>query len=572
MKFIKYLRITAILLLLLCQKSFAQDLMITGVNSPISGCNISCTVPLSVNVYNNGSFIVSGNFDLSYSVNGGSAITESVFTPSFFPGGVYTYDFMVDPVICAAGTYNIDITVTLPGDVVPGNNTLSVTIINDTTVVPGTLTGSDTVCAGTNSGTLQLMGYTGYIGSWEYSTNSGATWNTIAGATTDTYSYSNLDTTTIFRVQIDGGYCADNTSPWVIIRVDEPSDGGFLVGATTVCSTGNTGDVDLTGYSGQITGWEYSTDGGGSFTPISNTTNQQTYTNLTQTTIYQAIVQNGVCPPDYSSPVTITVTDPGSAGTVSHDTTVCSGESGSLALIGYSGTIQFWLSSTTGGASWSPIANTTPLQTYTGITQTTVYTVIVKNGICPADTAISATVTVVPLPVAYAGVDDSVLVGDTLCLNAIGGFFYQWSPATFLTDPNIQNPCMQPTSIGPITYTVTVTDIAGCMSTDQVTILVEDSVRTPPVDTTTIIDLVVCNFMTPNNDGDNDVWNIIGIEQYPLNEVKIINNHGQIIFEETAYKNTWNGNEHPDGSYYYLVKVPELDKTFKGVLTITSSQ
>jgi hypothetical protein len=52
----------------------------------------------------------------------------------------------------------------------------------------------------------------------------------------------------------------------------------------------------------------------------------------------------------------------------------------------------------------------------------------------------------------------------------------------------------------------------------------------------------------------------------------IINNHGQVLFEQTAYNNTWKGDGLPDGSYYYVVKVNAIPKTFKGVLTIASSK
>lgn len=563
----------AAVLLLVNQGIRAQDLQLTGITSPASGCMISCTADLIVTIYNPGPFIVSSNFDVSYTVNGSPLHTESIFT-TITPGGVYTYNFLTDPSFCAAGTYNVTATVTLPGDINPANNSFTATIVNDTLVVPGTLLGADTVCASGNAGSLQLTGYTGYIGSWEYSTNSGSTWNPISGATTNTYNYLNLDTTTIFHVLIDGGYCPDGVSPWVTVKVDEPSNGGFLVSSsTTVCSTANNGAINVTGYQGNILGWQSSVDGGSTFTPISNTTNTENFTNLSQTTIYQVQVQNGVCPAVFSSPVTVTVDSPGSAGTVSSSTSVCFGSTGSLALLGYSGNVTFWLSSTNGGATWSPIANTTASQTYTGLTQTTVYTAIVQNGVCPADTAVSATVTILPLPTPNAGPDDTLVVGDTLCFNATGGFFYQWSPPTFLTDPNIQNPCMIPGSPGIYTYTLTVQDAAGCTGTDVVTITVTDtSGNITPPDTSGVVALVICNFVTPNNDGDNDVWNVIGIDQYPDNEVKIINNHGMIVFEQTAYNNTWNGDGLPDGSYFYLVKIPTLDKTYKGVLTITSSR
>jgi gliding motility-associated-like protein len=134
----------------------------------------------------------------------------------------------------------------------------------------------------------------------------------------------------------------------------------------------------------------------------------------------------------------------------------------------------------------------------------------------------------------------------------------------------IAGPCIDTASlVGIFTYTVTVTDANGCMDNDIVVVTVNDTVKTV---NPYIPNLQVCNFLTPNADNTNDVWNIIDIDYYPDNEVMVMNNHGQVLFQQTAYKNTWNGNGLPDGSYYYLVKINELDKTYKGVLTITSSR
>ena len=142
-----------------------------------------------------------------------------------------------------------------------------------------------------------------------------------------------------------------------------------------------------------------------------------------------------------------------------------------------------------------------------------------------------------------------------------------------LNNPGIQNPCIfGADSVGVFTYTLTVTDMGGCTDTDVMTVTVIDTSSTPPPTPPKIPNLFVCNFLTPNSDGDNDVWNINDIDQYPDNEVMIINNHGQILFEQKAYNNTWNGDGLPDGSYYYVVKINAIPKTYKGVLTIASSK
>jgi len=543
----------------------------------VSGCNLPCSNPVTITVYNYGPFgIFVTNVDVTYTVtgpSGSSTITETIPGLTLPAGGVYIYTFFTNATICPAGTYTFATDVNMVGDLNPANDPLTVTITNDTTVVSGTLLGSDTICASGNAGILTLAGNNGYIDFWEYSTNGGTTWNNIVDST-NTFNYSSLTQTTAYHVHIDGGYCPDDWSPWAVITVDDTTDGGFTVGATTVCATGNTGQIDLTGNTGTILDWEYSTDGGATFTSTGIDTNFITYNNLATTTIYQAVVKNGVCPSDYSTPTTITVTAPAVPGSVSADITVCSGaNSGSLALLGYSGTIQYWISTTDGGVTFTPIANTSPIENYSGLTQTTTYYVILQNGVCPADTSLGATVTIAPPPVANAGNDTIIFLGDTLCFNASGGFFYSWSPAVMLNNPGIQNPCiLGADSLGFFTYTLTVTDIMGCMDTDVMTVTVLDTSSTPPPPPTKPINFYICNFVTPNGDGDNDVWNINDIDQYPDNKVMVMNNHGQILFEQTAYNNTWGGNGIPDGSYYYVVEIHALTKTYKGVLTVTSSK
>jgi hypothetical protein len=76
--------------------------------------------------------------------------------------------------------------------------------------------------------------------------------------------------------------------------------------------------------------------------------------------------------------------------------TVCSGEnSGTLSLENYNDNIVRWESSTNGGVTWSPIANTSPTLTYSNLTQSTVYRVRVENGICQGYST-TAVVSVIP--------------------------------------------------------------------------------------------------------------------------------------------------------------------------------
>src|SRR5213078_2787777 len=64
-----------------------------------------------------------------------------------------------------------------------------------------------------------------------------------------------------------------------------PTGGSISPAVSPGCTGSNSGTLTLSGSTGNIIRWESSTNGGASWTSISNTTNTQTYTNLTQTTI-----------------------------------------------------------------------------------------------------------------------------------------------------------------------------------------------------------------------------------------------------------------------------------------------
>ena len=87
---------------------------------------------------------------------------------------------------------------------------------------------------------------------------------------------------------------------------------------------------------------------------------------------------------------------------------------------------------------------------------------------------------------------------------------------------------------------------------------------------------VLYNAFSPNKDGINDTWIIYGISEYPDNEMLIFNRWGDRVWAAEGYDNAgtvWSG-EHengsllPDGTYYYLLKIPSLN-TYPGWVQIT---
>ncbi len=87
-------------------------------------------------------------------------------------------------------------------------------------------------------------------------------------------------------------------------------------------------------------------------------------------------------------------------------------------------------------------------------------------------------------------------------------------------------------------------------------------------------DDIVYDVLTPNGDGQNDVWFIEGIENFPKNNVQIFSRWGTVVWDRDAYMNDWqgtnnNGEALPAGAYYYLIRLNDAEDTkIGGSITI----
>lgn len=93
------------------------------------------------------------------------------------------------------------------------------------------------------------------------------------------------------------------------------------------------------------------------------------------------------------------------------------------------------------------------------------------------------------------------------------------------------------------------------------------------------VDLVpkdsICDFpnvFTPNDDGENDNFQINCLDVYKDNHLQVFNRWGDIVYEKESYQNEWKGtyknNPLPAGTYFYILKLNELKKTFTGFITL----
>ena len=173
--------------------------------------------------------------------------------------------------------------------------------------VEGAISPIPTLCSGTNQDSLVLTGKNGDVLRWEMSNSVIGPWTPLAD-TTPSLPFENIVSTTFFRAVVKSGTCPEVTQaiPYEVV-VNSPTIAGFVIGSNTVCAGGNGGVVNLVYENGDVLYWESSNDNFTTTTNIVNTATDLSYSNLTQTTQYRALVRSGVCDPFYSASVEIVV-------------------------------------------------------------------------------------------------------------------------------------------------------------------------------------------------------------------------------------------------------------------------
>ncbi|NOT52613.1 MAG: T9SS type B sorting domain-containing protein [Chitinophagaceae bacterium] len=157
------------------------------------------------------------------------------------------------------------------------------------------------------------------------------------------------------------------------------------------------------------------------------------------------------------------------------------------------------------------------------------------------------TISVYPLPIVDAGPDRGVIEGGQITLTPVitANFpvTYLWTPALYLSNPNIANPVVSGLPDDRI-YTLLVTSDKGCSATDIVFVKLLRRIEIP-------------NIFSPNGDGIHDTWMIQYLDSYPGCTVEIFNRYGQRIFQSEGYSKPWdgtiNGKPVPVGTYYYII-------------------
>ncbi len=222
---------------------------------------------------------------------------------------------------------------------------------------------------------------------------------------------------------------------------------------------------------------------------------------------------------------------------------------GGVAQLNASGADKYlWLNN---DVSNSTIANPT-VSTYSPQT----YTVVgFDNAGCFMDTT-TAQVLTATLPAVNAGADITTLAGEPVTLTATGSndiIQWQWMPNQYLNCDTCAAIVITPHS--DVQYIVKATNNRGCISYDtvQVTILCKGSLLNVP------------SAFTPNGDGKNDRFAILGRGIKEIKHFAVFNRLGEVLYEkehlsvaETTFDG-WDGTYKnvpaPPGTYVYYAEV-----------------
>ncbi|HOY95978.1 MAG TPA: gliding motility-associated C-terminal domain-containing protein [Catalimonadaceae bacterium] len=192
-----------------------------------------------------------------------------------------------------------------------------------------------------------------------------------------------------------------------------------------------------------------------------------------------------------------------------------------------------WYSTEAGG---NAISSDASFQTEVTSTASFYASNVDVNGCESARSISTATVNPVPTPEVTSS-RSKILPGETADLKVTGAEgTYLWTPSSTLSSATVSNPVAAPTET--TTYKVVVTQ-SGCSGADSVLITVGSGSSEIP------------NVFTPNNDGTFDTWIIPGADDIPSNKLSIFNRWGNIVKEFSGYKNDWDGDNLPAGTYYY---------------------
>ncbi len=464
-------------------------------------------------------------------LSGGGSVTTPTLASSAITGlsvGTNTLQWIVSNGVCPASSSSVVVT----------RNA------NPSTAIAGTNT---TIC----SSTYTLAGNAPTIGTGLWSVLSGG--GTVTTLTLSNSPITNLAVgTNTLQWVVSNGVCPVSSSSVVIIRDANPSIS--IAGTnTTICSSTYTlaGNLPTVG----IGVWVV-LSGGSSVTTPTLSNSSVTGLSLGVNNLLWTIT-NGVCPTSISTLI-ISQDVNSSISAAGSNTTICSSTYTLAATAPLVGT-GVWTVLSGAGLATIPTLATSQITNLSVGTNTLQWSV--SNGVCPASSSSVVIVRDDDATVANAGIDfTSDVLSNALSGNMpiVGNGVWTLLSGSGNFDNN-QNPTTVLNTIEAGIYFLTWSISNGSCPASIDTVEI------------TIKPLLIPQIITPNNDGDNDYFELRALKNNENIALIIFNRWGNEVYASSSYKHDFNGISNKnekliDDTYYYLIKVGDV--SYKGYFLI----
>ncbi len=325
-------------------------------------------------------------------------------------------------------------------------------------------------------------------------------------------------TSTLYNVNAALGSCTLNES--VMVNVDFPQQ--IVASNDTAICLNDSAQLNVNGVTNYI------------WSPAASLTNANIPNPVAFPTVTTTYTATGLSPCGITTDTVVVTVHPLPIADAYPDTIICPWSSTTLYASG--GTSYFWFGPGVVPDTGAQVVVSPPVDS-------TVYMVIVANEFFCVDTAYTS-VDFFPIPHAYAGEDITIHLYDSVQLGAGGGVTFVWDPSYGLSNTNTAIPWASPEES--TLYHVIVTNANGCVDDDSVWVFVDDN---PYV--------YLPNAFSPNSDGINDLLKIIHQGIFELEDFRLYNRWGEMVYQTNDIKKGWNGyykNEPaPVGVYVYYI-------------------
>jgi hypothetical protein len=316
------------------------------------------------------------------------------------------------------------------------------------------ITPNVTVCAGTLVVFGVATGGSGLTYQWQLSTDGGTTYSDIAGANSSTYTIPSVTAAmsgNLYRVIVTGACPPVVTSTGVLLTVVTSVNITTQPVNQTVCEGGTTSFTVAGSGAGVIYQWQVSTDGGTTWT---NVTNSGVYSGATTGTLtitgatvgmsnnrYRAQLSNATCTsPGISGVAILTVNSLTAVSAQPQNATICVGGNNTFSVTATGTALTYqWQVSTDGGLTWTNITGANS-STYTATGATAAmnnnrYRVVVTGVCAPVSNSNAAILTVItPAAVTSQPANVEVCSGSSatfsVSANSVQTVIYQWQIST----------------------------------------------------------------------------------------------------------------------------------------------